>query len=663
MIARQRWVKAVLWLIVGFLAVVTVARFRSGLGSTTNLSDAAPWGLWIAFDVMAGVALAAGGFVLAATVHIFHLERYHRFVRPAILTALLGYAAVAVGLTNDLGMPWHMWNFFVHPQHHSVLFEVGMCVMLYLTVLFLEFSPVILEHPLLSKPIFKTIRNVLTRFTIPLVITGIVLSTLHQSSLGSLFLIAPYRLHELWYSPIIWILFFVSAIGLGLMTVTLESCFSAWFFGHRLRMSLLAGLGRAAIVVLTLYFVLRVGDLAVRGSLGAAFDGSFEGFIFLLELALSAVIPVILLSVPRIRSHPWGMGSAAVLSVLGIVGYRFDTCLVGFARPEGASYFPSWMELTVTLGIVAGATLIFIFFVENLRVYEEEEEDDGREDALGEEGEPARPRVPSAAFSPQSFALILPESLAGPRRYSLAALIGASLAMAFLPAEALYGSRPLPTPVSPPRAVEVIVQERGNPFGHEYLIADANASEDSGAVRRSLMVLDGNRDGRIVLFDHAMHGEELGGDASCVLCHHQNLPFEVRSECHSCHRDMYSVTDTFDHVSHVLHLEEDEGCVRCHEDPSAAKTRETALACRECHADMTVEGSRVAPPEEGLTGFAVGYMTAMHELCIRCHEEKIAEEPEAYPAEFAECLNCHRDAEGADLRKLGPYVVNGAEEE
>jgi Ni/Fe-hydrogenase subunit HybB-like protein len=188
--ARRSTVKTILWAFVGMLAVVSIARFGNGLGATTGLSDVTPWGFWIAFDVMAGVALAAGGFTLAATVYIFRIERYRSFARPAILTALLGYAAVTIGLMYDIGLPWRIWHPIIYPQLHSVLFEVAMCVMLYLTVLTLEFAPVVLEHRAFDKPIFRAILRFLKQISIVLVILGIVLSTLHQSSLGSLFLMS-----------------------------------------------------------------------------------------------------------------------------------------------------------------------------------------------------------------------------------------------------------------------------------------------------------------------------------------------------------------------------------------------------------------------------------------------------------------------------------------
>jgi len=658
MTGRQHGVKSLLWLIVGALSVVTVARFMNGLGATTNLNDASPWGLWIAFDVMAGVALAAGGFVLAATVHIFHIENYRCFVRPAILTALLGYTAVAVGLLYDLGLPWHIWHPLVFPQPHSVLFEVAMCVMLYLTVLFLEFSPVILEHPKLNNPLLIKLHKLITRVSIPLVIAGVVLSTLHQSSLGSLFLITPYRLHPLWYSPIIWVMFFVSAVGLGLLTVILESFFSAWLFGHKLHMNLLGGLGKAAAVVLAGYGLLRIGEVALRGELPAAFDGSFEGNTFLIEIAMSAVLPAVLFSMHRVRANPYALGWTALIGVLGIIGYRFDVCLVAFRRPMGVSYFPSWMELVVTLGIVAGATLVFIWFVEHLRVYPEEHSQ--------AEADPAS-KPSSPAFATQGLGWILPESLAAPRRYSLAALVGSSLAIFFLPSDAIFGTEPMAVPVQESRSVEGVVRERGDAFGHELFVPDAEALTDPAASPSDrvaiLTVIDGNRDGRLVLFDHENHETELDEADSCVLCHHENIPFQENSQCFSCHRDMYSTTDIFDHFGHVAHFDGNPGCVRCHESDGLPKTRENSKACEECHEDMLVEGTRVELPAEGQTGLAVGYMQAMHGLCITCHEERVEEQPEKYAARFAECNTCHREDNGSALRRLLPYLAKPAASE
>jgi Ni/Fe-hydrogenase subunit HybB-like protein len=635
---RLAIVKTVLWTLVGVLAAVTVARFARGLGAATALSDGAPWGLWIAFDVMSGVALAAGGFVMAATVYIFGGEKYRPYVRPAILTALLGYFAVAVGLLYDLGIPWHIWHPMIYPQHHSVLFEVAMCVMFYLAVLSLEFAPVVLEHKWFDHPLFHRIHKLLHMAVIPLVIAGIILSTLHQSSLGSLFLITPYRLHPLWYSPIIWILFFISAVALGLMMVTAESLFSAWLFGHKPQTDRLAGLGRAASIVLFVYAGLRLGDLAARGMIGLALDGSWEAWTFLLELAISALIPATLLLFQRVRTSTAGLAACASLTIVGIIGYRFDVCIVAFARPEGTSYFPTWMELAVSLGIVAGALLVFLFFVERFRVFSDGHAP-GPDTADGD--------ASKLGYSPVGVRGLMPDSFGAPRRYSLAVVVGAAVTVAFLPADLLSGKQLQTTPVSATRTLDGWIGERDEGTGHDISLAEPGVETPPGAKQIALLSINGNRDGQLVLFPHGMHVELLGDQDSCHVCHHQNMPFDKNSSCCECHRDMYLVTDTFDHAFHVDKLDGNDGCADCHQDPAEIKSRDTATGCVECHQDMIVADSIVGQPQGELNGFAVGYMDAMHGLCITCHERELQENRVDRDSSFAECANCHRDVDGS----------------
>jgi len=651
---RLTILKTVLWSLMGALAVVTVARFVRGLGATTALSDATPWGFWIAFDVMSGVALAAGGFVLAATVYIFGREKYRPFVRPAILTAFLGYIAVAVGLLYDLGLPWHIWHPIIYPQDHSVLFEVAMCVMLYLTVLSLEFAPAVLEYPWFDRPVFQRIHNILKSITIPLVITGIVLSTLHQSSLGSLFLITPYRLHPLWYSPIIWILFFVSAVGLGLMMVVAESFFSAWFFGHKLRIDLLSGLGKAASVVLFVYAGLRLGDLALRGLLGTAFDGSWQARLFLFELSLSALVPATLLSFRRVRTNAVGLATCAGMTVLGMIGYRFDVCIEAFWRPEGMPYFPSWTELA-SFGIVAGAMLVFIFFIEKLKVYPQEH--------AGELESPPH-GLEKVDYGPTAVESLLPDSLRGPRRYSLAAVAGAAVAVALLPGGLFSGPQLPKTPVFATRTLDGRMQGGGERQGHEILLVGLEVVPPDGGQHVPLLMIDGNRDGRLVLFPHDYHVEKLvekenlEARDTCATCHHLNMPFDSNTSCSECHRDMYISSDIFDHALHVNKLGGNNGCAECHQDATRAKTRATAPACVECHEHMMAADSLVDPPDGGMQGFAAGYMDAMHGLCVACHEQKVKEDPEGYGFHFADCATCHRDIDGTRFHQMKPYVVN-----
>jgi Ni/Fe-hydrogenase subunit HybB-like protein len=631
-------VKTALWAVMGVWAVVTIARFTNGLGATSGLTDVAPWGLWIAFDVMAGVALAAGGFVLAATVYIFGLQKYHAFARPAILTALLGYIAVAVGLLYDLGLPWHIWHPLIFPQHHSVLFEVAMCVMLYLTVLALEFSPAVLEHPLFHHRVFRKVLAIVKRLTVPLVIAGIVLSTLHQSSLGSLFLIQPFRVHPLWYSPLIPLLFFISAVGLGLMMVVLESLVSSWLFGHKPRLDLMAGLGRAATYVLSIYVLVRVGDLWHRDILVKSLDGSWPAGLFLFELAVSAVIPAVLLSIRRVRNSIPGLATCSIMTVMGIIGYRFNICIVAFERPEGMSYWPTWIEFAVSAGVVAGAVLVFIFFNENLKIVD----DHGHEDAAKPTTEPAKARQPRGVNG----------------RHSLAFVIAAAIAIGALPRQALFGPEPARTPVRLARNVEALAVPIDGPGRLDFFVSSLSGNVPAVANPEPirLTLIDGNRNWRFVPFRHDNHVRALGDDEACRLCHHQNMTFDSNTACYQCHRDMYEVTDIFDHYLHVERLGGNAACTVCHSKDFARKSRDNALACWQCHGDMVVVGSIVPTTEGQLVGYAPGYMEAMHGLCVRCHQQKAQEHLDIYGEHFARCDVCHREFIDTDHRRMAPYV-------
>ena len=343
----------------------TVLRFAKGLGASTALSDQFPWGLWIGFDVLCGVGLAAGGFTLAAVVYIFHLERFHAIVRPAILTAFLGYSLVAVALLYDLGRPYRIWHPLVMWNPHSVMFEVAWCVTLYLTVLALEFSPVVLERFHLVKPL-----KIVKAITIPLVIAGVLLSTLHQSSLGSLYLIVPSKLHPFWYSPWLPVLFYISAIGVGLAMVIFESNLSARAFGREIEMPLLSQLAKALLWVLAVFGVLRFGDLASRGAFALLREPTTETLLFILEMVLGTVMPVALLAFARVRENREGLFATAVLVITGFLLNRLNVSITGMEASSGAHYFPRWTEVSVTLSLVGAGFLLFALAVRYLRVFE-----------------------------------------------------------------------------------------------------------------------------------------------------------------------------------------------------------------------------------------------------------------------------------------------------
>jgi len=374
-------------------------RFILGLGATTNLSDQFPWGLWVAFDVICGVALAAGGFTTAAVVYIFMEEKYHGLVRPAVLTALLGYVFVAVGLLVDLGKPWNIWHPIIYWPKHSALFEVAWCVMLYLSVLALEFAPAIFErlgwsklHELWRLLVPPYVIFALTFFTyvmshsiwwtlaafvavtavavftpalvrsrpgtpIVLIIAGVIFSTAHQSSLGTLFLLMPDKLHPLWWTPLLPVNFFLSAVAVGFAMVIFEATISARSFGLAEEEDALTGLSRYLVYGLAIYLVVRVVDILARGQIMSLF--SVLGLVFLAEMLVGVVLPLVILLKPGFRASKWMRFSAASLVVLGLVWNRFSTTLFAMHRPGTGWYFPSVEELVITTGIVCA--IIFFY--------------------------------------------------------------------------------------------------------------------------------------------------------------------------------------------------------------------------------------------------------------------------------------------------------------
>ncbi|HUB33387.1 MAG TPA: Ni/Fe-hydrogenase cytochrome b subunit [Bryobacteraceae bacterium] len=356
--AAKRWPRITVWRAI-FAAILlsgayaTYLRIFYGLGGSTNLSDKFPWGLWIAFDVMCGVALAAGGFTLVAIVHIFGIEKYRPVLRPCILTAFLGYVLVVVGLLFDLGRPDRLWHPLVMWNPHSVMFEVAWCVTLYSTVLFLEFVPVVCERFGWAKP-----AEWIHRISVPLMILGILLSTLHQSSLGSLFLIVPAKLYPLWYSPVLPLLFFVSAIAVGLAMTIFESWHSSRAFGRALELPLLASLGRVLAVTMSVYLWIRFLDLLQRGVLPLVARNRMETWLFALEIGL-ALVPTVLLYQRSVRMRPGALYACAVMVVFSVIANRLNVGTTGLEAGSGTHYTPKWSEIAITLSIVAAGFAIF----------------------------------------------------------------------------------------------------------------------------------------------------------------------------------------------------------------------------------------------------------------------------------------------------------------
>jgi Ni/Fe-hydrogenase subunit HybB-like protein len=364
-------------------AVAIVARYVGGIGYVTNLTTARPWGLWIGVDVASGVALAAGGFTTAFLAHIVSRHYYEPIVRPALLTAMLGYTFVVLGLLVDIGRSWAIWKPMIHWNPHSVLFEVAMCVMLYLNVLYLEFAPIVvaqykgrvnLPGPLaaLNAPVeglLKLADAVTGKMMWFLIIAGVVLSCMHQSSLGSLMLIAPTKLHPLWYTPILPLLFLTSAIAVGYPMVVFETTLATSSLKLNHEMEILTPLSRFTVFLLGLYLALKVGDMVVRGTYVYLLDGTAQTNAFLVEMLLGVIAPWVMLVLPGVRQSRGGLFIASTLIVGGVLVNRVNVFVVGYRPPiSEANYAPAFSEILITVGLIAGLMFLYRFLVTYLPV-------------------------------------------------------------------------------------------------------------------------------------------------------------------------------------------------------------------------------------------------------------------------------------------------------
>jgi len=351
-------------------------RMVFSLASVTNLNDQYPMGLWIGVDVASGVALAAGGFTTSALVYVLRREHFHAVVRPALLTAMLGYTFVAIGLLFDLGRWYNIW----HPsmpwmwQGSSVLFEVGMCVMLYLTVLYIEFAPIVCERFIgrvnlpgklarLNDPVDIVLRladHVLGKVMFVFIIAGVVLSCLHQSSLGTMMLIAPYKLHPLYWSPLLPLLFLTSAIAVGFPVVILESMLAGRAFDRKPEMHILTPLAGMAPYLLGTYVVLRIADMLYRGSYVFLFDGSPASIMLWIEFGLLTIVPLFMFMSRDVRRSPLALFIAATMYILGVLLNRCTVFFIAYRPPYAErAYVPAIGEFALTIGLVA--TIVFAY--------------------------------------------------------------------------------------------------------------------------------------------------------------------------------------------------------------------------------------------------------------------------------------------------------------
>jgi Ni/Fe-hydrogenase subunit HybB-like protein len=345
-------------------ALASAVRFVLGLGVTTNLNDVYPWGLWISFDVVTAVPLAAGAFTLGAIVHCFHIKKLEPLVRPAIVTGFLGYSLVSVGLLLDLGQPQRAWHTMVYWNVHSPMFEVSMCIMAYTTVLFMEFL-----SPVCEKFGYHLPLRVLRWLEMPLVIGAASISTLHQSSLGTFFLIAVDKLHALWYNPLLPLLFWMSAIFTGISIIILEATMVHRFMGQPDESELLEVLTKILPWVLGVYLVVKMAATALL-SHGPLFDRPSLLVLFLAEIIIGVLIPMVMFMKRACREDQRMQLRGASLVIAGLVLNRFNVSMFGMEQPDQLIYYPSIIESLVTIGIIAAHVLFFVLLAKYFPIFE-----------------------------------------------------------------------------------------------------------------------------------------------------------------------------------------------------------------------------------------------------------------------------------------------------
>ncbi|MCP4376963.1 MAG: Ni/Fe-hydrogenase cytochrome b subunit [bacterium] len=346
-------------------------RFLHGIGSVTNLSGGYPWGIWVVYDIVVGTALACGGYALAITVYVLNKGEYHPLVRPALLASLLGYGMGGFGAIIDMGRWWQFYNVLLpwHMNFNAAMLEVALCVIAYILVLFVEFSPTVLE-----KFGAKGLVAKLNKALFFIVAIGVLLPTMHQSSLGSMLIVMGYKVHPLWQSlelqPLLALL---TALTMGFAIVVFESSLSSVGFRRTPETPLLAGLGKAIVGLISVYLVIRFAELLVRGKLGLIFAGDLAGLMFIIETGLF-IFPLVVLLSPKGRTNGRILLYAATAMLFAGSLYRFNAFLITYDPGPGYSYFPSLSEIMVTLGIIAIEIIIFLFVVKKFPVMHREEQ-------------------------------------------------------------------------------------------------------------------------------------------------------------------------------------------------------------------------------------------------------------------------------------------------
>ena len=368
------------WVLLALMAiafVVAMIRFGVGIGAISNLSNSYPWGFWVSFDLFTGIAISSGAFVLTSLVYILELEEFRPLVRPTLLTGFLGYVMEVIALLVDLGHPERIWHYFIYQNWTSFLLFIGLYVMIYSAIMLVELAPAILERFHLDK-----LSDGIKRFMKPIVIVGATISVLHQGSLGALLLIQPAKLFPLWWTPLLPVLFFISAVAIALAMTIFESSLSSLYFHRGLETHLLEKLAAAIPFVLGLYLIVRFAQLIIAGDAQFFFNSGVMSNLFWAEILIGSILPLIMFSIRKIRQSPNGLLIGSIILLLGMILDRFDVSWLAVKHSDPITYIPTFMannvhyfpslpEVAISFGIFSAGILAFGLAIKYLPIFED----------------------------------------------------------------------------------------------------------------------------------------------------------------------------------------------------------------------------------------------------------------------------------------------------
>lgn len=596
-------IKDALWVMFVAGMTIGVGRFVFGLGAATNMTDLLPWGFWKVFNMVAGAALATSGFVVAAIIYIFQLEKFKPVARFSIIIGFLGYGSSLFALLFDIGLPHRGWHPFFMWNPHSFLFEVFWCVSVYWSITAFELVPLITERfP------FPKVTHFLHEIMLPVVILGITLSTLHHSSLGSLFMASPTRLHPLWYS--LWIPpeFFISAMGAGLSVIVLLKLFFSWLYNRDLDLDVLRKLVIGSAGFLLLYLIIKIADFTVNRKWNFVFgpDITWESVLFWVEILFQVLIPVAVFLTPALRNRVVGLIAGTAAASIGLIMHRLNTGIVGYFRSAESIYIPNLSEFLLSFGILAGAGLLFFLLVERFYIFREPKHSHDSHDS----GAEIWTKDEAVSY------------FSGKRLKKVIATFVIVIPATWL----LFG------------------HQATGPY--EPIAQPVKASVIGMDAMRETLKIDGNLNGDFVEFPHKKHQDAFIGEygttreQTCETCHHLNLPNDNNSNCRLCHSDMKLEVSIFSAENHAPRFKTEKDPVE-YLGYDLENRWENYLACSQCH----VKGDQ---PMKGLeeysdTGFshqAPGFEDSMHGSCQTCHRQR--EKDPTDPMSEGNCLFCHK---------------------